>query len=170
MRGEARRSGNSLIIALQHEWGKCTERAGTPVPVASAAVALPVVAMRLRIGSHVDGAPMTATTQPGVRHARRPVHTVVWISRADHAWSSEIIDISATGARALRPTEWEGDIDDVFQLDVVISETAALHMEARVVRLTAVHVAFEFTLIPESGQQLFWGLLGRYAEQSEPID
>ncbi len=110
---------------------------------------------------------MSSSTLPGVRDSRMPVHTVVLISRADHAWSSEILDISATGARVVRPLDWQGEPDDVFQLDVVISETAALHLEARVARVTAEHVAFQFTLIPESGQQLFWGLIGRYAEPAD---
>ncbi|HRQ63437.1 MAG TPA: PilZ domain-containing protein [Xanthomonadaceae bacterium] len=113
---------------------------------------------------------MNSNDPPGVRDARMPVRTVVLVSRADHAWSSEIVDISASGARISRPDDWEGDLEDIFQLDVVISETAALHVEARVARLTAEHVGFEFTFIPESGQQLFWGLLGRYAETSQSQD
>jgi hypothetical protein len=113
---------------------------------------------------------MNPNEPPGIRHARMPVRTVVLVSRADHAWSCEIFDISASGARTSRPDDWEGEMGDIFQLDVVISETAALHMEARVARLTEEHVAFEFTFIPESGQQLFWGLLGRYAETSQGRD
>jgi hypothetical protein len=113
---------------------------------------------------------MRENTQPGLRHARRPVHTVALVSRGDDAWNSEILDISASGARLARPPDWNGEVDDIYQLDVVISESAALHLEARLARVTPEHVAFEFTLIPDSGQQLFWGLLGRYAERAEGPD
>jgi hypothetical protein len=113
---------------------------------------------------------MNPKLQPGLRHARRPVHTVALVSRGDDAWNSEILDISASGARLQRPPDWNGEVDDIYQLDVIISDSAALHLEARVARITADHLAFEFTLIPESGQQLFWGLLGRYAERAEGLE
>jgi hypothetical protein len=153
--------GNPSIIALQHE------RSKRDCENAHARFACVRNGGRHRIG-HGHGQPsMNDRAAQGIRHARMPVRTALLVSRGDDAWSCEILDISASGARVTRPPDWEGEADDVFQLDVVISETAALHMEARVARLSAEHVAFEFTFIPDSGQQLFWGLLGRYAEHAE---
>jgi hypothetical protein len=104
------------------------------------------------------------------RHARMVRETAVLMSRRGDVWQTDLADISATGVRLARPTEWHGNPGDVWVLDMLFSDDINVHVMAEVVRVTAAHVALAFARIPEEVQVSLWNLLGGYADTLERWD
>lgn len=105
-----------------------------------------------------------------VRHARMVRQTAVLMSRRGDVWQTDLADISATGVRLSRPTEWHGRPSDVWVLDMLFSDDVNVHVMAEVVRVTRKHIALAFARIPEDVQAALWSLLGGYADTLEPWD
>lgn len=105
-----------------------------------------------------------------VRHARMVRQTAVLMSRRGDVWQTDLADISATGVRLSRPTEWHGRTSDVWVLDMLFSDDINVHVMAEVVRMTEQHIALAFARIPEDMQTALWNLLGGYADTLEPWD
>ena len=101
------------------------------------------------------------------RHTRMPIRSTVLISRGATSWATEIENISATGVLVLRPENWQVKAGESCAVDLLIGEDLHIHLDATVVRLTARHVAFAYTRIPEDKEAALWSLLGRYADQVE---
>lgn len=104
------------------------------------------------------------------RHARMVRETAVLMSRRGDVWQTDLANISATGVRLSRPTEWHGHVSDVWVLDMLFSDDVNVHVMAEVVRVTDQHVALAFARIPEDVQTVLWNLLGGYADTLEPWD
>jgi len=111
---------------------------------------------------------MTNKVQHGLRPARMPIHSAVFISSGHNAWTSEIKDISATGVLIARPESWSGRVGDVFALDMLIGDALDIHVEARVVRITETRLGLAYARIPEDKEVPLWNLLGGYADRLEP--
>ncbi|MGH8214081.1 MAG: PilZ domain-containing protein [Rhodanobacteraceae bacterium] len=105
-----------------------------------------------------------------VRHARMVRETAVLMSRRGDVWQTDLADISATGVRLARPTEWHGCAGDVWVLDMLFSDDVNVHVMAEVVRVTGEHIALAFARIPEEVQISLWNLLGGYADTLERWD
>ncbi len=103
-----------------------------------------------------------------MRSARMTIHSTALISRGLDSWSSEILDISATGLRAARPPGWNGRIDDTFNIDMLIGDSLDIHVVARVARIADDEIGFAYSRIPDDKQVPLWTLLGRYADSDEP--
>ncbi|MGH8192216.1 MAG: PilZ domain-containing protein [Rhodanobacteraceae bacterium] len=108
------------------------------------------------------------TTDDHVRHARMVRQTAVLMSRRGDVWQTDLADISATGVRLARPTEWHGNAGEVWVLDMLFSDDVNVHVMAEVVRVTTSHVALVFARIPEEVQEALWNLLGGFADTLEP--
>lgn len=104
----------------------------------------------------------------GVRHARMQDHTAVLMSRRGDVWTTELEDISATGALLTRPGRWDGAAGDLWVLDMLFREDLNIHLEARVVRVDGERIGFAFARIPEEKEVPLWELLGGYADTLEP--
>lgn len=105
-----------------------------------------------------------------VRHARMVRQTAVLMSQRGDVWQTDLADISATGVRLSRPTEWHGRTSDVWVLDMLFNDDVNVHVMAEVVRITEQHIALAFARIPEDMQAALWNLLGGYADTLEPWD
>lgn len=103
----------------------------------------------------------------GVRPARMAIRSAVLISSGHNAWSSEIEDISATGVLVAMPESWDGRTGDLFALDMLIGDALDIHVEARLVRITATQLGFTYARIPEEKEAPLWNLLGGYADRLE---
>lgn len=103
-----------------------------------------------------------------VRHARMVRETAVLFSRRGDVWQTDLADISATGARLVRPAGWHGQPGDVWVLDMLFGDGVNVHVMAEVVRIDPLHVALAFVRIPEDTEQALWTLLGGYADRLEP--
>lgn len=103
------------------------------------------------------------------RHSRMPFDSAVHMVRAGYAWSTELVDISATGLLVERPEDWVGQEGDTVVLDLVIHDSLDIHVEAEVKRLTSRTIGLQFTRIPPEREREFWSLLGEYAHKTEPI-
>lgn len=104
----------------------------------------------------------------GMRSARMAIRSAVFISRGHNGWSSEIVDISATGVLVGKPDKWNGKIGDIFSLDMLIGESLDIHVEARLARATEDQLGFAYARIPENKEVPLWNLLGGYADRLEP--
>ena len=109
-------------------------------------------------------------TDERMRHARMKIDSAAWISHGSDAWSSELVDISATGVRVKRPSGWCGAMGDIVGLDMLVGDQLNIHVEATVARITDDHVAFAYERIPEDKEVPLWNLLGGYADTLEPWD
>ena len=105
----------------------------------------------------------------GMRHARMPLNSAVLLIRAGESWSTDMVDISATGVMVKRPFDWRGELGDLYVLDMVVSAHDNIHFEARVARITDWHVGFAYESIPADKEAPLWNLLGRYADAIEPV-
>ena len=105
-----------------------------------------------------------------VRHARMVRQTAVLMSRRGDVWQTDLTDISATGVRLSRPTEWHGMPGEVWVLDMLFGDEVNVHVMAEVVRVDTAHIALVFARIPEDTQLALWTLLGGYADTLEPWD
>ena len=108
------------------------------------------------------------TVDGHVRHARMVRQTAVLMSRRGDVWQTDLADISATGVRLSRPTEWHGQAGEVWVLDMLFQENLNIHLEARVARVSEDRIGFAFARIPEDKQAPLWELLGGYADALEP--
>jgi hypothetical protein len=104
-----------------------------------------------------------------VRHARMPNNSAVFMMHAGDSWSTEMVDISATGVMVRRPPDWRGVLGDLYVLDLVIGAKTNIHLEAKVARITDWHIAFAYEHIPADEEAALWNMLGVYADQIEPI-
>lgn len=104
------------------------------------------------------------------RHVRMVRQTAVLMSRRGDVWQTDLADISATGVRLSRPTEWHGRLGDVWVLDMLFGADLNVHVMAEVVRVTDEYIALAFARIPEDAQETLWTLLGGYADSVEPWD
>jgi hypothetical protein len=96
------------------------------------------------------------------------IRSAVFISSGQNAWSSEILDISATGVLVGRPEHWNGLVGDLFSLDMLIGDSLNIHVEARLARLNESQMGFAYARIPENKEIPLWNLLGGYADRLEP--
>jgi len=104
------------------------------------------------------------------RHSRMPFDSAVHMVRAGQAWSTELIDISATGILVERPRDWVGQENDTFVIDLIIHERLDIHVEATVARVTRNSIGLQFSRIPPEKERDLWALLGEYAHKTEPLD
>lgn len=104
-----------------------------------------------------------------MRHARMPINSAVLMMRAGESWSTDMVDISATGVMVKRPFDWRGELGDLYVLDMVVGAEMSIHLEARVARITDWHVGFAYERIPAEKEAPLWNLLGRYADSIEPV-
>ncbi|TAN07505.1 MAG: PilZ domain-containing protein [Rhodanobacteraceae bacterium] len=107
---------------------------------------------------------------PHVRHARMLRQTAVLMSRRGDVWQTDLVDISATGVRLLRPAGWQARAGDVWVLDMLFGDKVNVHVMAEVVRVGEQFIALAFARIPEDTQQALWTLLGGCADALEPWD
>lgn len=105
-----------------------------------------------------------------VRHARMVRQTAVLMSRRGDVWQTDLADISATGARLVRPGDWNGQPGEVWVLDMLFGDDINVHVMAEIVRVTHDCIALVFARIPEDAQQSLWTQLGRYADTLEAWD
>jgi len=96
------------------------------------------------------------------------IRSAVFISSGQNAWSSEILDISATGVLVGRPEHWNGVTGELFSLDMLIGESLDIHVEARLARINDDELGFAYARIPEDKEIPLWNLLGGYADRLEP--
>lgn len=108
--------------------------------------------------------------KPQRRHRRMPFDSAVHMVRAGQAWTTELVDISATGILVERPEDWIGQEGDTVVLDLMIHDRLDIHVEAEVTRLTNRNIGLEFTLIPPEREREFWSLLGEYAHKTESFE
>lgn len=107
-------------------------------------------------------------TNSGLRPARMSISSVVYISNRGGGWTSDIEDISATGVRVRKPEGWEGRVDDLYSLDMLIQASLNIHVDAKLVRVTDDQLGFAYERIPEDKEVPLWTLLGGYADLLEP--
>ncbi|WP_440222473.1 PilZ domain-containing protein [Dokdonella sp. MW10] len=98
------------------------------------------------------------------RHARMAIQSTVLISCGPSSWTSEIENLSATGALLVRPEDWTGRIGDRCVLDMLIDDDLHVNLEATIVRITPEHLGFAYSHIPADRESALWNLLGRYAD------
>ena len=103
----------------------------------------------------------------GKRHRRMPINSAVLMLRGDESWTSELVDISATGVMVRRPFDWVGQRGDHFVLDMLFGDELNIHVQAQVMRVTEEHVGFAFAQIPADKEKPLWDLLGGYADSLE---
>ncbi len=103
----------------------------------------------------------------GKRHRRMPINSAVLMLRGDESWTSELMDISATGVMVRRPVDWIGQRGDRFVLDMLFGDELNIHVEARVARVNDDEVGFAFSQIPADKETPLWNLLGGYADSLE---
>lgn len=103
----------------------------------------------------------------GKRHRRMPLNSAVLMLRGDESWTTELMDISATGVLVRRPFDWIGQRGDRFVLDMLIGDELNIHVEARVARVNDDTVGFAFSRIPPEKEVPLWNLLGGYADSLE---
>lgn len=99
-----------------------------------------------------------------LRPARMPIRTTVLMSHGDESHPTELADISATGALLRRPLGWNGEPGQTWVLDMIFGQDLHIHLEAQVARVSARHIGFAYTHIPEDKQARLWNLLGGYAD------
>jgi hypothetical protein len=99
-----------------------------------------------------------------LRPARMQIETTVLMSRGLESHSTELVDISATGALLRRPLGWVGEVGQSWLLDMIFGNDLHIHLEAQVARIADRHVGFSYVCIPEDKQVPLWNLLGGYAD------
>lgn len=92
------------------------------------------------------------------------IETTVLMSHGGQSYSTELVDISATGALLRRPPIWPGTLEQGWVLDMIFGHDLHIHLEARVARVSRHHIGFAYTHIPEDKQVPLWNLLGGYAD------
>jgi len=105
-----------------------------------------------------------------VRHARMRIETTVLLNRGADSYPTELEDISATGVRLRRPSNWHGEAGQVWVVDMIFGSDLHIHVDARVMRVSDTWIGLEYSRIPEDKQETLWSLLGGYADKLEPWD
>ncbi len=59
----------------------------------------------------------------------------VSLSNANNKWQCELIDISLHGALTSRPDDWHGKVDEIYQLDLILSDDSKIVMEVKAVHI-----------------------------------
>ncbi len=114
---------------------------------------------------HEDGVSPAGTEQ--LRPARMRIDSTVLMSRGEASHSTELVDISATGALLRRPPDWQGSVGQAWVLDMLFGRGLHIYLEAQVARVAPRHLGLAFTRIPEDKQAPLWNLLGGYADTLE---
>lgn len=111
-------------------------------------------------------------TQEGFRrrHSRVPFDSAVHMVRAGQSWSTDLVDISATGMLVERPKDWVGQEGDRFVVDLIIHDQLDIHLEATVARVSRHTIGLEFSRIPPEKERDLWALLGENANRTEPYE
>jgi hypothetical protein len=104
-----------------------------------------------------------------VRHARMPNNSAVFMMRRGESWSTDMVDISATGVMVRRPVDWHGALGERYVLDMLVGPELNIHVEAVVARVTDWHLGFAYERIPADKEAPLWELLGSYADKIETI-
>lgn len=104
------------------------------------------------------------------RHSRVPFDSAVHMVRAGNSWTTDLIDISATGILVERPRDWIGQEGDVFVVDLVVHDRLDIHVEATVARISRHTIGLEFSRIPPDKERDLWALLGENAHRKEPYE
>jgi hypothetical protein len=112
---------------------------------------------------------ITSFASETMRHARMPINSAVFMMRGGESWSTDMVDISATGVMLRRPFDWRGSLGDRYVLDMMVGPELNIHLEATVARITDWHVGFAYERIPADKERPLWDLLGSYADQIEQI-
>ena len=105
-----------------------------------------------------------------VRHARMRIETTVLLNRGADSYPTELEDISATGVRLRRPSNWSGAIGQTWVVDMIFGSNLHIHVDARVMRVSETWIGLEYSRIPEDKQETLWSLLGGYADKLETWD
>jgi hypothetical protein len=113
--------------------------------------------------------PMIQSSREVMRHARMPINSAVFMMHGGDSWSSDMVDISATGVMVRRPFDWRGRLGEHYILDMMVGEELNIHLEATVARITDWHIGFAYERIPADKEVLLWNLLGGFADQVEPV-
>ncbi len=103
-----------------------------------------------------------------LRHARMRIASAALLNRAGDSYPSELGDISATGVRVRRPAHWNGEMGQIWVVDMIFGNDLHIHVEARVIRAGNEWIGLEFARIPDDKQETLWSLLGGYADKLEP--
>ena len=103
------------------------------------------------------------------RHARMPISSAVFMMSGGDSWSTDMVDISATGVMVRRPFDWRGSLGEHYVLDMLIGPELNIHVEAVVARITDWHVGFAYERIPADKETPLWNLLGSYADAIESV-
>ena len=111
----------------------------------------------------------SSTCSDAVRHARMPINSAIFLMHGDESWSTDMVDISATGVMVRRPFDWRGSPGDIYVLDMMVGADLNIHVEASVARITEWHIGFAYERIPADKEASLWNLLGSYADQIEPV-
>ena len=111
-----------------------------------------------------------AKQNSGLRHARMRISSAVLMMRGADVWSTEIEDISATGVLVVKPDDWNGQVGDLYQLDMIVGEELNIHVEATLARVLERSLGFAYARIPPEKEVPLWNLLGGYADRLEPFD
>lgn len=106
----------------------------------------------------------------GLRHARMRISSAVLMMRGADVWSTEIEDISATGVLVVKPDDWDGQVGDLYSLDMIVGEELNIHVEATLARVLDSSLGFAYARIPPEKEVPLWNLLGGYADRLEPFD
>lgn len=112
----------------------------------------------------IDDDAMEGSDKEQLRPARMRIKTTVLMSHGDESHPTELEDISATGALLRRPLGWNGKAGQSWVLDMIFGHDLHIHLEAKVARVSARHIGFAYTRIPEDKQVPLWNLLGGYAD------
>lgn len=75
-------------------------------------------------------------TQASVEHRqfhRVPFQAPAVLTSDCQKWRTEIIDLSLKGVLLNVPQSWNGDIGDIFQLEMNLSDEVGVHMEIKLV-------------------------------------
>jgi hypothetical protein len=85
------------------------------------------------------------------------------------SWSTDMVDISATGVMVRRPFDWRGALGEHYVLDMMVGADLNIHLEASVARITDWHIGFAYERIPADKEAALWNLLGSYADSVESV-
>jgi hypothetical protein len=112
---------------------------------------------------------MSQTSRDSMRHARMPISSAVFMMHGGDSWSTDMVDISATGVMVRRPFDWRGKLGDHYSLDMMVGAELNIHLEANVARITDWHIGFAYDRIPADKEAPLWNLLGGFADSVEPV-
>jgi len=112
----------------------------------------------------IDDEATDGSSMEQLRPARMRIQTTVLMSHGNESHPTELVDISATGVLLRRPLGWSGEPGQSWVLDMIFGHDLHIHLEAQVARVSARHIGFAYTRIPEDKQVPLWNLLGGYAD------